>query len=473
MPLRIQKLLTMPIWWLTIVCAVTLAPLPSSLWPIQSASAAAENAADTLGSDQVFKQLEELLRAFYPKAKVTKTDNSMHFEYKLKSETGFYSNKAILAPQDGGILGDLAVQPGEYAGEDKDRLPSVRPDGFHTILKMAPYSSANKDHLLVSLTFPSDASEEFKEKFKEIVGSFAPKQVSTAATQAVSNVAAAGTTQSPPPVATANSASPAAIVPTHSESASATSSASAAPPPSSASPPVTSNATAGSQPQGLHLFGPADTAGATGTAGTGAASGPPSFTKYGITLGGPAQGGRVIAAVKENSIAAEWGMQAGDVVISAQKPNFASLKAKRSGMTYEVNLTLNKAQFATMKHMSGQFAGLCTHPTVEFTGVNTATYKNDPMNTTFAVSAKGGLKGSYEEGGCKGYLDSCKMISDHQASFIWHDDFGYGRLTLAFNSDYSAFSGTWNFIECTNSVGLVRMFGPTSRTLLWSGRRTR
>jgi hypothetical protein len=469
MPLKIQKLLTLSAWLTLALAMLIFAPLSSSPMVSQSAAAAvADDAVDTPGADKVFKQLEDLLHAFYPKAKVTKTDNSMHFEYKLKTETGFYSNKPALAPQDGGILGDLSVQPGEYAGADKARLPSELPDGFHTNLKMAPYSSANKDHLLAVLTFPSDASEEFKEKFKEIVNSFAPKQQITAATSAPSGGAAPETTQAPPQVAVATPGAPAAVAPPQSAAVSA-----AAPPPTTASRPVANTAVASSQPQGLHLFGPTGAAATRPVTEAGSAGGPPSFTKYGITLGGPARGGRLIAAVNENSIASEWGMQAGDVVILSKKPNYASLKAQRAGSTYEVNLTLTKAQFASMKHMVGRFLGTCTLPNIAVSQ-GTSSITTSSMETTFALSANGGLRGSYSEGtGCTGYLDGCKLISDHKVFFIWHDSEGRGQLTISFNSDYSAFGGEWNMLESTETNELVNWVGTQHTWLQWSGRRAR
>jgi hypothetical protein len=166
------------------------------------------NASESSSSSQteemkdICRKLESLLHDFYPKAKITTEANSLHFEYKLKSEIGYYSNRPVMAPQDGGILGDLEERPGQYQGQDKDRLPSELPDGFHTTLTMAPYSGASKTCLFTTLMFPSDMSEEFKAHFKEIIDGFVSSRTTAdasvapaTASVAVADAAPAASTQ--------------------------------------------------------------------------------------------------------------------------------------------------------------------------------------------------------------------------------------------------------------------------------------
>jgi hypothetical protein len=166
---------------------------------------AAESASSSQAPElkDVCVKLEALLHDFYPKAKITTTADSLHFEFKLKSEIGYYSNRQVMAPQDGGILGDLQERPGQYQGQDKDRLPSELPDGFHTTLTMAPYSSASKTCLFTTLMFPPDVNEEFKTHFKEIVNSFASTRDAAPET---ASAASAGTT----PLVAAAAAAPVA-----------------------------------------------------------------------------------------------------------------------------------------------------------------------------------------------------------------------------------------------------------------------
>ena len=80
----------------------------------------------------MFNSLLKLFKKFYPAAKVTSASAKMHIEEKCKSEQSFYSDRTVLAPQSGGILCDITLKPGEYRGEDKDRLPSEVQDGYHT-----------------------------------------------------------------------------------------------------------------------------------------------------------------------------------------------------------------------------------------------------------------------------------------------------------------------------------------------------
>jgi hypothetical protein len=121
----------------------------------------------------VFKSLEELMLNFYPKAKITISGTKFHCEYKCKTEAGYYSSLGnALFPQEDGILCDASLQDGTYNRPDKDRLPSDVQDGFHTILTMAPFSKKHNKHLLVRLTYPPDASPEFKEQFETAVNEF-------------------------------------------------------------------------------------------------------------------------------------------------------------------------------------------------------------------------------------------------------------------------------------------------------------
>ncbi|HEY9775828.1 MAG TPA: hypothetical protein V6C81_18850 [Planktothrix sp.] len=138
--------------------------------PISIGIAATAGAADAIPSDEVYKRLQESVQRFYPKAKVTKNGNTLHFEYKLKKEVSFYvDSKESLQPQEGGILGDVTLEPGEYSG---DRKPGVEAQGFHSCLTLIPFSKASKQHLLAILVYPSDTGEEFTTSFRNIVDSF-------------------------------------------------------------------------------------------------------------------------------------------------------------------------------------------------------------------------------------------------------------------------------------------------------------
>jgi hypothetical protein len=133
--------------------------------------------------DSDFKRIEKLVKKFYPKANVTISSSNMHFDEKCKNEMGYYSGRLVLAPQSGGILCDITLKPGEYHGDDKNRLPSEVPDGFHTNLTMAPYSKLQNKHLLVRMSFPPDIDVEFKKHFKTLINNFNSGEIAAEAAE--------------------------------------------------------------------------------------------------------------------------------------------------------------------------------------------------------------------------------------------------------------------------------------------------
>jgi len=117
----------------------------------------------------IYKQIQDLVKQFYPRAQIKTSDTGLHFEYKVKSEIGYYSNRPVQAPQEGGILGDVSCEAGAY----KEKFEAEKRDGFHTILTLAPYSKQLDHHVFATLTFPTDVPNEFKEQFTDSVNSFA------------------------------------------------------------------------------------------------------------------------------------------------------------------------------------------------------------------------------------------------------------------------------------------------------------
>ncbi|PWT96388.1 MAG: hypothetical protein C5B53_09790 [Candidatus Melainabacteria bacterium] len=145
----------------------------SALSSDRSASAIAQSGK----SDDLFARLEALVKEYYPKAKITRSDKSIHFQTKVKSEEGYYSHKLELAPMSGGIRGDVSLEPGEYTGSYKDKLACELNEGYFRLLVLAPHCQASDCHLLAILAFPADVSSEFKSDFKTIVSGFATKEV--------------------------------------------------------------------------------------------------------------------------------------------------------------------------------------------------------------------------------------------------------------------------------------------------------
>ncbi len=122
--------------------------------------------------DLIYKNIMAIVKEYYPQATVTLKGNTLHFERKTRKEYEYYTRKLELAPELGGILGDIDLRPGEYNGYDKDKVPSETFQGFRTTLLLAPYSKELKTHMYVKIICPVDSPTEFKEKIKANVNSF-------------------------------------------------------------------------------------------------------------------------------------------------------------------------------------------------------------------------------------------------------------------------------------------------------------
>lgn len=120
----------------------------------------------------LYEKMQHLVKEYFPRAKFSVAKQSLHFEDKCRAEVGYYSGRRKITPQDGGVLGDLALAAGVYRGLDKDRLPSEEYDGFHTVLTMAPYFKQQNNHLLIVLSLPNEFPLEFKERFVILVKEF-------------------------------------------------------------------------------------------------------------------------------------------------------------------------------------------------------------------------------------------------------------------------------------------------------------
>ncbi len=116
----------------------------------------------------VFGEIEALVKEYYPKAKVVRTADSLHFEYKARGLTGTQSGLKELSPDSGGVAGDIVVKPGRYTG--RERNPSETNLILHMVFFTAPYSEPNDHHLFTRLSYPPDASIDFLSRFKTIIG---------------------------------------------------------------------------------------------------------------------------------------------------------------------------------------------------------------------------------------------------------------------------------------------------------------
>jgi len=119
---------------------------------------------------QINQDVGKLVSEFYPKAKITSDGFKIHFEYKAHPYLGVYSNREELSPDNGGILGDLELKPGEYSGSEK--LPKEQNQYSYTQLLMAPFSKQHNCHLYTRISYPPDMLTDFLDHMKEIVNNF-------------------------------------------------------------------------------------------------------------------------------------------------------------------------------------------------------------------------------------------------------------------------------------------------------------
>lgn len=117
----------------------------------------------------IYSEVEGLVHEYFPKAKLTKTDDKLHFEFKLREYGNpFRDEKGLIAPALDGVLGDLEVKKGK-PGVD---LPKEENETFYVTWVMAPYSPPKDSHLVARLLFSPTANVTFLKRFKDLVNSY-------------------------------------------------------------------------------------------------------------------------------------------------------------------------------------------------------------------------------------------------------------------------------------------------------------
>ncbi len=409
-----------------------------------TAPAAAEG-----GADAIFIDLGKLVREYYAKAAVTSDKEGVKFKYKVKNEVSFYGGKkSVEVPISGGILGEVTLVSGKYEGKDKDRLSSEEREGFHSKLVIAPYSSKRNAHLFAQLLFPEDVAIEFKQRFKELVNSFQDKAPVESDTK-VSGGATSGDT------------STATTVPGKTEGGTSTIATSGDAKNGSTEPetqvvinePENQNVSGGEPKQEIAVR--------------------QELSSYGILLEAEVEGARAVKSITAGSRAEGWGIKPGDIIRNTSDPS--KLQVERNAEKFKANLKVDKAIFQAVKKMAGQYFGRVSVPTVTLGEGAADNGPGTPMWTQFYVYPDGSFVGRYSEsqGSCDGQLTNAKVISPQVVSFNWRDNYGKGLLMLSFSNDYKSFNGYWNFSECNGLGGssTMRKFGPTTRSLRWSGAR--
>lgn len=149
-----------------LLSSIALAAMAEEVGASKEGETKSSNAGNT-SSSTVFNDIEALVKQFYPKAKIVRTEKSLHFDYKARGLAGVQSGLKEFSPDSGGIAGDIVVQAGKYTG--KERQPSETNHILHMVLFMAPYSEPSDQHFSTRLSYPPDASVEFLNQFKTII----------------------------------------------------------------------------------------------------------------------------------------------------------------------------------------------------------------------------------------------------------------------------------------------------------------
>ncbi len=134
------------------------------------AKAVGEKNSPQVNIKQAFDELETLFKNYYTDAKITRTPDKLHVEYKLHKYEFHRSGTRVAAPKLGGILCDISVMPGRYTG--KEVLPLQTNEPLYVILLLAPYSERDNSHLLTRLVFPPTCSADFLKEFKELLNNY-------------------------------------------------------------------------------------------------------------------------------------------------------------------------------------------------------------------------------------------------------------------------------------------------------------
>lgn len=139
--------------------------------PGQEGSTKAE-AASAANWQKLSSMFENLTKEYFAAAKLKKGKDSIRAEYKVRPwEINTASKVYEDGPNWGGILYDVKLQSGPYAGVH------VVPKKFNeysvfSVELFAPYSKKFDCHLLSRISYPFDVNQDFLKRFKKLVEDF-------------------------------------------------------------------------------------------------------------------------------------------------------------------------------------------------------------------------------------------------------------------------------------------------------------
>lgn len=135
-------------------------------------SVIAEEPSDKETTTAVLTKVEALVKSFYPKAKIKKTETSIHFEFKAKPFEIPPTNKVEPGPDWGGIVGDITQKSGHLKDEDTVEKKLNQYSYYH-VMELRPNISS-ESHLEARLAYPFDINPDFMQQFKTIIRGAGP-----------------------------------------------------------------------------------------------------------------------------------------------------------------------------------------------------------------------------------------------------------------------------------------------------------
>ena len=125
-----------------------------------------------------YAEIKGLVKHYYPSASSHIVDSNIQFEYNTRIfivheplKTGEWQDpREQRGPNKGGILCDMNLIRGPYMGAAM--VPQTFDKRYFQVLILAPYSNLYDCHLWVAIRYPRDVSNEFLEKFQQLVLDF-------------------------------------------------------------------------------------------------------------------------------------------------------------------------------------------------------------------------------------------------------------------------------------------------------------
>ena len=121
--------------------------------------------------DNLQNTMTKLVLEFYPKAKIKKGKDKIHYEFKNRMYDNPSTNKVEQGPDWGGLMLDVELKQGQYMGVDQ--VPKKFNNLSYYICELyAPYSKLFDRHLYTRFCYAFDAQPEFIKRLKNLVDEF-------------------------------------------------------------------------------------------------------------------------------------------------------------------------------------------------------------------------------------------------------------------------------------------------------------